>query len=34
MSIPVKIEWRAEARAAVRRLDRAAAMHIFEAILR
>ena len=30
----VKIEWREEARACLRRLDRAAAMHIFEGVLR
>jgi hypothetical protein len=33
MTLPnaLKIEWRPEARAAVRRLDRATAMHVFEA---
>lgn len=36
MSLPnaVRIEWREEARAAVRRLDRAAAMHVFEGVQR
>jgi mRNA interferase RelE/StbE len=30
----VKIEWREEAKAGVRRLDRATAMHILEGVLR
>ena len=36
MTLPnvVKIEWREEARAAVRRLERAVAMDIFEGVLR
>jgi mRNA interferase RelE/StbE len=34
MSLPVKIEWREEARAAVRRLDRATAMQVFEGVER
>jgi mRNA-degrading endonuclease RelE of RelBE toxin-antitoxin system len=36
MTLPnaLKIEWRPEARAAVRRLDRATAMHVFEGVQR